>query len=74
MVDGQPRYVTAVSQSDVVDGWRDRRGNGGCVTDVQSNEAMLTGLSIHTRRVGIRASCGCSTLALGNLAMWTLAR
>ncbi|NEP56266.1 MAG: TIGR03032 family protein [Symploca sp. SIO2G7] len=46
MVEGQPRYVTAVSQSDVVDGWRDKRRDGGCVIDVLSNEVLLTGLSM----------------------------
>lgn len=35
---GRAKYVTAVSQSDVADGWRDRRHDGGCVIDVQSNE------------------------------------
>ena len=44
--DGQPRYVTAVSQSDVADGWRDQRRSGGCVVDVQSNEVIATGLSM----------------------------
>ena len=44
--DGLARYVTAVSQSDVADGWRDKRVNGGCVIDVQSNEILLTGLSM----------------------------
>lgn len=44
--DGQPRYVTAVSQSDVADGWRDKRRNGGCVIDISSNEIILTGLSM----------------------------
>lgn len=44
--DGQPRYVTAVSQSDVIDGWRDQRQAGGCVIDVSSNEVILTGLSM----------------------------
>ena len=44
--DGQPRYVTAVSQSDVADGWRDKRRDGGCVIDVSSNEVILTGLSM----------------------------
>ncbi|MBD1806731.1 TIGR03032 family protein [Microcoleus sp. FACHB-SPT15] len=44
--DGQPRYVTAVSQSDVADGWRDRRRDGGCVIDISSNEVILTGLSM----------------------------
>ena len=46
MVDGQPRYVTAVSRSDVSSGWRERRQDGGCVIDVQSNEIILTGLSM----------------------------
>jgi hypothetical protein len=44
--DGQPRYVTAVSQSDVADGWRDKRKDGGCVMDISSNQAIATGLSM----------------------------
>ncbi|MBW4678474.1 MAG: TIGR03032 family protein [Desmonostoc geniculatum HA4340-LM1] len=44
--DGQPRYVTVVSQSDVAEGWRDRRADGGCVIDVESNEIVLKGLSM----------------------------
>jgi uncharacterized protein (TIGR03032 family) len=43
---GQPRYVTAVSQSDVADGWRDRRYNGGCVLDVQQNQVIMSELSM----------------------------
>ncbi len=46
MRDGQPRYVTAVSQSDVTNGWRDKRRDGGCLIDVSGNEVMLTGLSM----------------------------
>jgi len=46
IVEGKPRYVTAISQSDVAAGWRERRQNGGCVVDVQSNEVILTGLSM----------------------------
>jgi uncharacterized protein (TIGR03032 family) len=46
MRDGRPRYVTAVSQSDVADGWRDQRRNGGCVIDVPSGEIVATGLSM----------------------------
>ncbi len=46
MRDGQPRYVTAVSQSDVADGWRDHRSGGGCVIDIESNEILATGLSM----------------------------
>lgn len=44
--DGQPRYVTAVSQSDVAEGWRDKRQTGGCVIDIHSNEVIATGLSM----------------------------
>ncbi|WP_445247710.1 TIGR03032 family protein [Microcoleus sp. OTE_8_concoct_300] len=46
MRDGQPRYVTAVSQSDVADGWRDKRKDGGCVVDISTNQAIGTGLSM----------------------------
>lgn len=49
---GQAAYVTAVSQSDVADGWRDRRHDGGCVIDVRSNDIIATGLSMpHSPRV-----------------------
>jgi uncharacterized protein (TIGR03032 family) len=46
MVDGEPRYVTAVCRSDSVDGWRDRRHDGGIVIDVASNEIVCEGLSM----------------------------
>ncbi|MCU0537175.1 MAG: TIGR03032 family protein [Hydrococcus sp. Prado102] len=46
MRDGQPKYVTAVSTSDVADGWREKRRNGGCAIDVESNEIIATGLSM----------------------------
>lgn len=43
---GKAKYVTAVSQSDVAEGWREHRANGGCVIDVESNEIVLRGLSM----------------------------
>ncbi|MEG4345002.1 TIGR03032 family protein [Microcoleus sp. A003_D6] len=46
MVEGKAKYVTASSQSDVVDGWRDRRQNGGIVIDIESNEIVVSGLSM----------------------------
>ena len=46
MREGQPRYVTACSQSDVADGWRDKRCDGGCLIDVSSNEVLVRGLSM----------------------------
>jgi len=52
MEDGHPRYVTAVSQTDIVDGWRDRRKKGGCIIDVLSDEVILKGLSMpHSPRL-----------------------
>jgi uncharacterized protein (TIGR03032 family) len=46
MLDGEPRYVTVCSQSDLIDGWRDKRQSGGCVIDLKSNEIIATGLSM----------------------------
>jgi len=49
---GRPRYVTAVSRSDVADGWRDRRRDGGCVIDVTNDRIVLEGLSMpHSPRM-----------------------
>lgn len=49
---GRPRYVTMVSQSDVVDGWRDKRVSGGIVVDVLTNEIVCSGLSMpHSPRL-----------------------
>ncbi len=52
MVDGRPRYVSAVADTDVADGWRDKRGAGGVLIDVESGEAVVRGLSMpHSPRV-----------------------
>jgi len=52
MKDGAPAYVTTVSKSDVADGWRDRRADGGCVIDVATNEIIVSGLSMpHSPRM-----------------------
>ena len=49
---GQPRYVTAVSQTDITDGWREHRSSGGILMDVDSNEVVLEGLSMpHSPRI-----------------------
>ena len=47
-----PRYVTVVGQSDVADGWREHRHNGGCVIDMASHEVVVGGLSMpHSPRL-----------------------
>ena len=52
MAGGEPAFVTAVSRSDVIDGWRDRRADGGVVIDVRSGEIVCAGLSMpHSPRI-----------------------
>lgn len=52
IADGRPAYVTAVADSDVADGWRDRRRDGGVVIDVKENRIVVTGLSMpHSPRL-----------------------
>lgn len=52
MENGKPRYVTAIGETDVPDGWREHRQNGGVVIDVQANEVLARGLSMpHSPRV-----------------------
>jgi len=45
-VDGQPRFVTACSQTDIVDGWRDHRRDGGVVIDIETGQFVCKGLSM----------------------------
>jgi uncharacterized protein (TIGR03032 family) len=48
----RPAYVTAVSRSDVSDGWRDPRHDGGVVIDVASSEIVASSLSMpHSPRL-----------------------
>ncbi len=52
MRDGAPAYVTAVSTSDVHEGWREHRRDGGVVIDVPSGETVARGLSMpHSPRL-----------------------
>jgi uncharacterized protein (TIGR03032 family) len=49
---GRPAYVSAVSSSDVADGWRERRRDGGVIIDIQSGEKAAAGLSMpHSPRL-----------------------
>lgn len=46
------RYVTAFSTTDIVDGWRERRADGGVLIDVASDHVVAEGFSIpHSPRV-----------------------
>ena len=46
MVDNQPKYVTALGETDRQGGWRDNKANGGILMDVPSNEVISRGLSM----------------------------
>ncbi|WP_293881228.1 TIGR03032 family protein [Sphingomonas sp.] len=52
MSDGVPRYVSAVSQTDTLAGWRERRASGGVVIDVAHNKIVTDQLSMpHSPRL-----------------------
>ena len=46
MQDGSPAYVTAVSRSDMINGWRDRRHEGGVLIDVRDDRIVTDQLSM----------------------------
>jgi uncharacterized protein (TIGR03032 family) len=46
MEDGTPAYVTAVSRSDMINGWRDRRHEGGVLIDVRDDRIVTDQLSM----------------------------
>jgi len=46
LVDGAPRYATALGESDTGGGWRANKPQGGCLLDVPSGEVVARGLSM----------------------------
>jgi uncharacterized protein (TIGR03032 family) len=46
MRDGKPAYVTAISTTNVSDGWREHRRDGGVVIDVATDKIVAKGLSM----------------------------
>ena len=46
MVDGRPRYVTALGETNTAGGWRANKARGGIVMDVDAGEIVLHGLSM----------------------------
>tara|TARA_R110002049_G_scaffold285698_4_gene467078 strand:- start:242494 stop:243696 length:1203 start_codon:yes stop_codon:yes gene_type:complete len=43
MVDGKPKYVTALGTSNAKRGWRDNKSSGGVLIDVDSGETIAAG-------------------------------
>ena len=49
---GQPRYVTAMGQTDEERGWREKKANGGVIIDLTNDEVVADGLCMpHSPRV-----------------------
>ena len=46
MVDGKPKYVTALGESDEARGWRTQKADGGILIDVETGEIILRRLSM----------------------------
>jgi len=46
MVDGQPRYVTALAQTDTAGGWRELKGTSGVIVDVTDDRVVCSGLAM----------------------------
>jgi uncharacterized protein (TIGR03032 family) len=52
LVDGQPRYVTALAETDSPQGWRAVKNAGGCLIEVPSGRLVVRGLALpHSPRV-----------------------
>ncbi len=52
LVDGLPRYVTALGETDSPAGWRAGKAAGGCLLEVPSGQRVAGGLSLpHSPRV-----------------------
>jgi uncharacterized protein (TIGR03032 family) len=46
IVDGRPKYVTALGQNDTKDSWRATKAHGGCLIDIPTGEIITRGLSM----------------------------
>ena len=46
MVEGRPKYVTCLGESDTPGGWRPGKASGGVVVDIDTGQVALRGLSM----------------------------
>jgi uncharacterized protein (TIGR03032 family) len=75
LVDGRPRWVTALGETDSAGGWRENKKMGGVLIDMESTEIVARGLSMphsprwHAGRLWLlesgTGSLGCVDLAAG---------
>lgn len=46
LIDGRPRWATALGETDISGGWRESKKSGGILIDIDSNEVVARGLSM----------------------------
>jgi uncharacterized protein (TIGR03032 family) len=46
VVEGRPKYVTALGETDTAGGWRPHKPHGGCLMDMPGGEVLVRGLSM----------------------------
>jgi uncharacterized protein (TIGR03032 family) len=46
VIDDEPRFVTALGETDAPGGWRENKASGGILIDVETGETVLSGLSM----------------------------
>jgi len=52
VADGQPRFVTALAETDDASGWRPVKNGGGCIIEVPSGRILARGLCLpHSPRI-----------------------
>jgi uncharacterized protein (TIGR03032 family) len=77
VIDDEPRFVTALGETDVAGGWRENKASGGVLIDIESGETVLRGLSMphsprwHDGRMWVLES-GKGTLSVADLDAGTV--
>jgi len=52
VLEGRPRYATALAETDTPEGWRAAKGTGGCILDVPGGRSVVRGLALpHSPRL-----------------------
>lgn len=46
LIEGVPKYVTALGTTDIAGGWRETKAHGGILMDITTNEILVQGLSM----------------------------
>ena len=46
LVKGKPKYVTALSQTNIPNGWREEKGTSGLIVDIETDKIIAEGLAM----------------------------